>query len=125
MTIKFQTYEHDRDFLRVRDFLVETFSLTAKPLNWKLERWNYARYFITPLLATDGVGEPRTLCLSNSSNVGAHWETDHCPYDEGPVDVYAPQHTHPHPCFTPDGRRVVFTSDRTGDAQVYEVGVPA
>jgi predicted N-acetyltransferase YhbS len=27
-------------------------------LNWRLERWNYARYFITPLLVTDGVGEP-------------------------------------------------------------------
>jgi predicted N-acetyltransferase YhbS len=51
-------YKPDRDFLRIRDFLVETFSLTDPPLNWRLERWNYARYFITPLLATDGVGEP-------------------------------------------------------------------
>jgi predicted N-acetyltransferase YhbS len=58
MTIKFHKYEPDRDFLRVRDFLVDTFSLTDKPLNWRLERWNYARYFVTPLLATDGVGEP-------------------------------------------------------------------
>lgn len=68
----------------------------------------------------DGVGEPRQLCASESSNLGAHWNTDHCPYDDGPVQVYAPQHTHPHPCFSPDGRRVVFTSDRTGHAQVYE-----
>jgi predicted N-acetyltransferase YhbS len=51
-------YNPDRDFLRVRDLLVETFSLTARPLNWRLERWNYARYFITPLLATEGVGAP-------------------------------------------------------------------
>jgi GNAT superfamily N-acetyltransferase len=55
---RFRTYNADRDFLRIRDFLVETFSLTDQPLNWRLERWNYARYFITPLLATDGVGEP-------------------------------------------------------------------
>jgi oligogalacturonide lyase len=73
----------------------------------------------------DGVGEPRTLCLSKSSNQGAHWNTDHCPYDDGPVQVYAPQHTHPHPCFSPDGRKVVFTSDQTGHAQVYEVEVPS
>jgi predicted N-acetyltransferase YhbS len=58
MKARFHTYEQSRDFLRIRDFLVETFSLTDSPLNWRLERWNYARYFITPLLATDGVGEP-------------------------------------------------------------------
>jgi predicted N-acetyltransferase YhbS len=55
---KFCKYNPDRDFLRIRDFLVETFSLTDRPLNWKLERWNYACYFIIPLLVTDGVGEP-------------------------------------------------------------------
>ena len=58
MNVRFHTYDPGRDFLRIRDFLVETFSLTEQPLNWRLERWNYARYFITPLLATDGVGEP-------------------------------------------------------------------
>ena len=72
----------------------------------------------------DGVGEPRTLCLSASSNVGDHWNIDHCPYDDGPVKVHAPQHTHPHPSFSPDGRQVCFTSDRTGFAQVYEAAVP-
>ncbi len=51
-------YNPDQDFIRVRDFLDETFSLTEKPLNWKLERWNYARYFITPMLVTEEVGEP-------------------------------------------------------------------
>lgn len=51
-------YNPETDFIRVRDFLVETFSLTEKPLNWKLERWNYARYYITPMLVTDGVGQP-------------------------------------------------------------------
>ena len=58
MKTRFCQYNHDRDFLRVRDFLVETFGLTQRPLNWRLERWNYARYFITPLLVTDGLGEP-------------------------------------------------------------------
>lgn len=63
----------------------------------------------------------RTLCLTQSSNVGKHWDTDHCPYDDGPVNVYAPQHTHPHPAFTPDGKTVIFTSDCSGYAQIYEV----
>ena len=67
----------------------------------------------------DGEGSPQALCESRASNEGAHWRTDHCPYDDGPVRVYAPQHTHPHPSFSPDGKQVVFTSDRSGTAQVY------
>ena len=78
---------------------------------------------------TDGIGEPRALCLPQSSNVGAHWDTPYCPYDDedyqqGKWKPHAPQHTHPHPSFSPDGTKVVFTSDRTGHAQVYEVNIP-
>lgn len=68
---------------------------------------------------------PRPLCESRATNEGAHWGVGHCPYDDGPVQVYAPQHTHPHPNFAPDGTCVVFTSDRTGQAQIYEVEIPA
>ena len=68
--------------------------------------------------------QPVPLCASRSSNVGSHWETDHCPYDDGPVRVDSLQHTHPHPNFSPDGRLVVFTSDRSGFSQVYECEVP-
>jgi oligogalacturonide lyase len=64
------------------------------------------------------------LAESGSSNAGDHWNTDHCPYDDGPVKVFAPQHTHPHPAFSPDGSRIVFTSDRSGVAQLYEVTLP-
>ena len=75
------------------------------------------------LFDVDGVDRPpTTLCYPESSNRGDHWQARHCPYDDGPVNVYAPQHTHPHPSFSPDGKRVVFTSDRDGFAQVYEVG---
>lgn len=78
------------------------------------------------LLPTDTAGGPvETLCYPQASSVGAHWHHDHCPYDDGPVEVYAPQHTHPHPSFSPDGRRVVFTSDKSGFAQVYEVEIEA
>ncbi len=72
----------------------------------------------------DGVGAPKLLCASRASNAGAHWQNDHCPYDDGPVAVVAPQHTHPHPSFSPDGRFVVFTSDVSGVAQVYEAALP-
>jgi oligogalacturonide lyase len=73
------------------------------------------------LFSAAGGDEPQLLCLSGSSNQGKHWNADHCPYDDGPVEVYAPQSTHPHPNFSPDGRWVVFTSDRSGHAQVYKV----
>ena len=77
----------------------------------------------------DGVGQPRTLCFPKAANEGKHWNTDHCPYDDedykqGKWTVYAPQHTHPHPAFSPDGRFVVFTSDRTGHGEVYEAEIP-
>lgn len=60
------------------------------------------------------------LCRSDASSEGAHW-AGQFPYNNGPVAVEARQHTHPHPRFSPDGARVVFTSDRTGHAQIYEV----
>jgi len=67
----------------------------------------------------DGVGKPITLCHPEASSVGEHWRGPF-PYANGPIKVYAPQHTHPHSSFSPDSTRVVFTSDRTGYAQVYE-----
>ena len=72
-------------------------------------------------------GQASFLCASEASSEGAHWGGPF-PYNDGPVAVEARQHTHPHPRFSPDGSRVVFTSDRSGHAQIYEVeleGVPA
>jgi oligogalacturonide lyase len=65
-------------------------------------------------------GEPAFLCASEASSEGAHWAGPF-PYNDGPIAVEARQHTHPHPRFSPDGTRVVFTSDRSGHAQIYEV----
>ncbi len=65
-------------------------------------------------------GSPDYLCASEATSEGAHWAGPF-PYNDGPVAVEARQHTHPHPRFSPDGTRVVFTSDRTGYAQIYEV----
>ncbi len=62
---------------------------------------------------------PVTITETKSSSAGDHWAHPF-PYNDGPVEVYAPQHTHPHPRFSPDGKRVTFTSDRSGHAQLYE-----
>jgi oligogalacturonide lyase len=59
------------------------------------------------------------LCLSQASSQGSHWAHPF-PYNDGPVAIDAAQHTHPHPRFAPDNSRIVFTSDRTGHAQIYE-----
>ena len=67
----------------------------------------------------DGIGEPQALCYPNASSIGEHWNGPF-PYANGPIQVYAPQHTHPHPSFSPDGQHIVFTSDRSGYAQIYE-----
>lgn len=64
--------------------------------------------------------EPEFLCASEATSEGAHWAHPF-PYNDGPVSVEARQHTHPHPRFSSDGKHVVFTSDRTGNAQIYEV----
>ncbi len=44
MKAKFRKYAGVEDFLRVRDFLAETFRAFAEPTNWGIERWNWARY---------------------------------------------------------------------------------
>ena len=62
---------------------------------------------------------PRKICNSWASSIGEHWAAPF-PYNDGPLEIYAPQHTHPHPRFSLDGSRVLFTSDRSGHAQLYE-----
>lgn len=70
------------------------------------------------LLDLGGVDAPRFLHAPEASSQGAHWAHPF-PYNNGPVKVHAPQHTHPHPRYSPDGHHVVFSSDRSGLAQVY------
>ncbi len=50
MIAKHRKYNPDRDFLRVRDLLVNTYPTFEKPANWCIERWNYARYLVVPYL---------------------------------------------------------------------------
>lgn len=63
--------------------------------------------------------EHEPVCYPEASSIGDHWAGPF-PYADGPVKVYAPQHTHPHPSFAPDDSHIIFTSDRTGHSQIYE-----
>jgi hypothetical protein len=60
MKVRFRKYNPAQDFLRVRDMLVQTFRQFEKPINWTLERWNYARYFGAPYLGGYGSAENST-----------------------------------------------------------------
>jgi hypothetical protein len=79
-------------------------------------------------------GARRQVCLSESTNQGTQWrksvyalkedfvsaQKSNLSWMETPVDtVYGPQWTHPHPAFSNDERHITFTSDRTGNPQVY------
>jgi hypothetical protein len=88
-------------------------------------------------------GSRRAVCLSQSSNQGSQWKTSRYALKEdferarseaqsGALSwmevatdtVYGPQWTHPHPSFSPDERKVVFASDRSGYPQVYVAEIP-
>ncbi|MEY4938496.1 MAG: hypothetical protein RIQ93_231 [Verrucomicrobiota bacterium] len=85
-------------------------------------------------------GRRTLLCLSQASSGGSQWKTSRyalaedfararsdaktgaLSWMEVAVDtVYGPQWTHPHPSFSPDESKVVFTSDKSGHPQVYVV----
>ncbi|MCF7794187.1 MAG: GNAT family N-acetyltransferase [Candidatus Cloacimonetes bacterium] len=64
--IKLRKYIPERDFIRIRDFLNETYCAFNSPVNWGLERWNYARFFISPMLGAYGLNSP-----DNSKSIAA------------------------------------------------------
>ena len=95
------------------------------------------------LLIDPQTGATRVLCHPDSSNSGSQWHED---FAAGPevwtairgddgrslswmemkIDsVYGPQWTHPHPAFDETAQRVVYTSDCSGQPQVYVVEVEA
>ena len=91
-------YNPEVDFIRVRDFLVETYSSTKKPLNWKLERWNYARYYITPMLVANGINDPNLDAVEAAIHLWndsiALWENETGKI-VSVVNIEHPDKTHP------------------------------
>ena len=86
-------------------------------------------------------GQRELVCVSDSSNQGSQWKQSRyalaadfaaaqsAAKSEGTLSwmevatdtVYGPQWTHPHPSFSSDESKVVFTSDVSGFPQVYVV----
>lgn len=69
-------------------------------------------------------GRTTVLCHPEATSQGTRWGYDTPEAGTVTAETYGPQWTHPHPAFSPDGRWVSFTSDRTGSAQVYLARVP-
>jgi oligogalacturonide lyase len=89
-------------------------------------------------------GKTARVCVSESSNQGTQWRkssyalrkdfeaarsaregTGALSWMELDADtVYGPQRTHPHPSWSNDERKITFTSDRSGIAQVYVAELP-
>lgn len=89
-------------------------------------------------------GDGTLLCQSNSSSLGSQWQyrtpapeaaldssifrdvtdTESLPAVDPRESTYGPQWTHPHPAFSPEGNRIVYTSDETGHPQIYVVDLP-
>lgn len=85
MSANLRKYNPKQDFLRIRDFLVDTFSLYGRPFNWMVGRWNFCRYFVLPVHSyhnTRFFGIPTTTERSHRDEqplwertIGV-WETD-------------------------------------------------
>ena len=49
MKTKLRAYHGDADFMRIRQFLIDTFGLYGRPFNWLIDRWNFCRYCVLPI----------------------------------------------------------------------------
>lgn len=97
------------------------------------------------LLINAKTGAYQTLCHPRATQRGTQWQyaipavgagidvsilrslnpqEDRPPQPNDSASTYGPQWSHPHPTFTPDSRAVVYTSDRDGWSQVYQVKIP-
>ncbi len=55
--------------MRVRDLLVKYYLVDGKPFNSSLDRWNYARYFVAPMLGAWGLASDAPDVLPDLTNV--------------------------------------------------------
>lgn len=46
MSSKLRKFIFAEDFMKVRDFLCDTYTVRKSNFNWTIERWNYARFFV-------------------------------------------------------------------------------
>jgi len=91
-------FNYERDFLKVRDFLSDTFGHYQKSVNWRIERWEYAFHFVAPFLANWGE-EPPSLesaeeAIAFLESLTGFWETTSGEV-AGVVNIEHPDLTHP------------------------------
>ena len=48
MKITKRKYYKD-DFIKIRDFFIDFFPVRKSLIQWDFVRWNYTRYFVTPM----------------------------------------------------------------------------
>lgn len=93
MSARYRKYEPARDFLRIRAFLVDTYRSFGMPLNWRIERWNYARYFEAPYLCSD-----EEITPERSEKAIRYWEDSVGVWEDDADGIVGAVHTeHPFP----------------------------
>ena len=92
-SVEMRRYEPSKDFHKVRSLLVDTYGAFEKPLNWRIERWNYARYFTAPYLCRD-----EEITPEKSLDAIRSWEGAIAVWEDGSGSVVGVAHTeHPRP----------------------------
>jgi len=98
MKIIQKEFDYEQDFLRVRDFLSETFGHFQRSVNWRIERWEYAFHFVAPFLANWGEQPPSQEsadeALAFLETLTGLWETTSGEV-AGVVNIEHPDLTHP------------------------------
>jgi len=89
-----RAYDPSRDFLRVRDMLVDALPDFGSITNWRLERWNYARYFVSPMCGSFKVG---SVSLENALAGIRFWEENIRVWEDGERVVGAAMLEYPWP----------------------------
>ena len=98
MKVIHKEFNYERDFLKVRDFLSDTFRLYQKSVNWRIERWEYAFHFVAPFLANWGEQPPSRESAKEAiaflESITGLWETSSVEI-AGVVNIEHPDLTHP------------------------------
>lgn len=76
-----RNYEPNSNFVRIRDFLAKKYDAFPGPFNWGIERWNYARYFVAPMIGAygkepDAADEASLKAISLWEDLVRVWEDD-------------------------------------------------
>ena len=98
MPAVFRKFNYNNDFLRVRDFLIQTYKIFQKPINWRIERWEYAFHFVVPYFSNwDGIDPSQEKAYQTRQfleSLTGLWETP-AGKIAGVVNVEHPHLEHP------------------------------